>query len=48
MEVNNVLSAEFNCTMSQETRIDANGDKCKEQKEIEEQIKVLQEKKSMP
>ena len=44
MEANNVLSAEFNCTASQEAQTDTNGDKCKEQKEMEEPIKVLQEK----
>ena len=44
VEANNVLSAEFICTMSQETQTDTNGDKCKEQKEMEEQIKILQEK----
>ena len=44
VEANNVLSTEFNCTASKETQTDTNGDKCKEEKEMEEQIKVLQEK----
>ena len=44
VEANNVLSAEFNYTASQETQTDTNGDKCKEQKEMEGQIKILQEK----
>jgi len=45
VEANNVLSAEFNCAVSQETQTDRNGDKCKEQKEMEEHIKnKLQEK----
>ena len=44
VEANVVLSAEFNCTASQETQTDTNGDKCKEQKEMEEQIKIFQEK----
>ena len=44
VEANNVLSTEFNCTASQETQTDTNGDKRKEQKEMEEQIEILQEK----
>ena len=44
MEANNVLSAEFKCTASEETQTDTNGDKGKEQKEMEERIKILQEK----
>ena len=44
VEANDVLSAEFNCTVSQEIQTDTNGDKCKEQKEMEEQIKIIQEK----
>ena len=39
VEANNVLSTEFNCTASKETQTDTNGEK-----EMEEQIKVLQEK----
>ena len=31
VEANNVLSAEFNCTVSQETQTDTNGDERKEQ-----------------
>lgn len=46
MEANNVLSAEFNCTVSHETQRDTNRDERKEQKEMEEQIKILQEKTS--
>ena len=45
MEANNVLSTEFNCTAFQEAQTDTNGDKCKEQKKMEEPIKILQEKK---
>ena len=44
VEANNVLSAEVNCVKSQETQTDTNEDKCEEQKEMEEQIKILQEK----
>ena len=44
VEANNVLSAEVNCAKSQETQTDTNEDKCEEQKEMEEQIKILQEK----
>jgi len=44
VEADNVLSAEFNCTASPETQTDASGDKCKEQKEVEGQMKILQEK----
>ena len=44
VEANNVLSTEFNCTASKETQTDTNGDKCKEQKEMGEQINLLQEK----
>ena len=48
VEANNFLSAEFNCTASQETQTDTNGDKCKEKKEMEEQIKILREKNQCP
>ena len=48
LESNKVLSTEFNCTASKETQTDTNGDKCKEQKEMEEQIKILQEKNQCP
>ena len=44
VEANNILSAEVNCAKSQETQTDTNERKCEEQKEMEEQIKILQEK----
>ena len=44
MKANNVLSTEFNRTAFQEAQTDTNGDKCKEQREMEEPIKILQEK----
>ena len=48
VEANNVLSTEFNCTAFQEARTDTNGDKCNEQKKMEEPIKILQEKNQCP
>lgn len=44
LESNKVLSTEFHCTASKETQADTHGGKCKEHKEMEEQIKILQEK----
>ena len=44
VEANNVLSAKFNCNAPQEAQRDTNGDKCKEQKDMEEPIKTLEEK----
>ena len=48
VEANNVLFAEVNCAKSQEIQTDTNEDKCEEQKEMEEQIKILQEKNQCP
>lgn len=44
LESNKVLSTEFDFTASKETQTDTHGGKCKEHKEMEEQIKILQEK----
>ena len=43
MEADNVLSAEFNCNGRQEAQRDTSRDNRKEQKDMEEPIKTLQE-----